>query len=176
MRNVPRLDRIPDPSKEGAGQLHCQQQQHHVVQMSQAVQEATRVDSLLIKIPKPTCSWKWGLCLTHCWSRFSSFISWILFSAQYALQQYQQNSDDWRQTEAGIWSEKWTEKTVFENWDFFSSTDIDFKSSYKSFTNYRNAKLAIKHNCDVWTCSFRQKKSNAGQDLKRHLKYKCFDV
>ena len=66
VRNVPRLDWLPDPSKEGAGQLHREQQQHHVVQMSQAVQEATRVDSLLIKIPKPTCLWKWGLCLTHC--------------------------------------------------------------------------------------------------------------
>ena len=55
VRNVPRLDRLPDPSKEGAGQLHREQQQHHVVQMSQAVQEATRVDALLIEIPKPTC-------------------------------------------------------------------------------------------------------------------------
>ena len=55
VRNVPRLDRLPDPSKEGAGQLHRQQQQHHVVQMSQAVQEATRVDALLIEISKPTC-------------------------------------------------------------------------------------------------------------------------
>ena len=65
VRNVPRLDWLSDPSKEGAGQLHCQQQQHHVVQMSQAVQEATRVDSLLIENPKPTCLWKWGLSLTH---------------------------------------------------------------------------------------------------------------
>ena len=56
VRNVPRLDRLPDPSKEGAGQLHREQQQHHVVQMSQAVQEATRVDSLLISFPNPLAS------------------------------------------------------------------------------------------------------------------------
>ena len=56
VRNVPWLDRLPDPSKEGAGKLHREQQQHHVVQMSQAVQEATRVDALLIRFPNRLAS------------------------------------------------------------------------------------------------------------------------